>query len=89
MRDTTVARQTCQFAGKRGRGFFSGPGIDIYDRTLQKTTKITESKPLGLRLKASSAFNQAQFYGPQAVQGNIGSAALGVTLGLTWHFRTR
>jgi hypothetical protein len=63
--------------GNSGRRFFSGPGIDNYDLTLQKNLKLTESKSFELRLEAFNAFNHAQFYGPLAVQGNIGSAAFG------------
>ena len=45
--------------------------------TLQKNLKLTESKSFELRLEAFNAFNHAQFYGPLAVQGNIGSTAFG------------
>ncbi len=63
--------------GDSGRRFFSGPGINNYDLTLQKNLKLTESKSLELRLEAFNVFNHAQFYGPTAVQGNMGSAAFG------------
>jgi len=44
---------------------------------VQKNLKLTESKSLELRLEGFNVFNHAQFYGPQAVQGNYGSAAFG------------
>jgi hypothetical protein len=63
--------------GNSGRRLFSGPGIDNYDLTAQKNLKLTESKSLQLRLEAFNAFNHAQFYGPNSVDGNIGSATFG------------
>ena len=63
--------------GNSGRRFFSGPGIDNYDLTLQKNLRLTESKSLELRLEAFDAFNHAQFYGPASVDGNISSATFG------------
>jgi hypothetical protein len=75
--DPTVGNTIANTIGNSGRRFFSGPGIDNYDLTLQKNLKLTESKSFELRLEAFNAFNHAQFYGPSAVQGNIGSAAFG------------
>jgi hypothetical protein len=63
--------------GNSGRRFLSGPGIDNYDLTLQKDVKLAESKTLQLRLEAFNAFNHAQFYGPNSVDGNISSATFG------------
>jgi hypothetical protein len=63
--------------GNSGRRLFSGPGIDNYDLTLQKNLKLTESKSVELRLEAFNAFNHAQFYGPNSVDGNISSATFG------------
>jgi hypothetical protein len=75
--DPTVGNTIANTIGNSGRRFFSGPGIDNYDLTLQKNLKFTESKSFELRLEAFNAFNHAQFYGPSAVQGNIGSATFG------------
>jgi len=75
--DPTVGNTIANTIGNSGRRFFSGPGIDNYDLTLQKNLKLTESKSFELRLEAFNAFNHAQFYGPLVVQGNIGSAAFG------------
>jgi hypothetical protein len=43
--------QTGQFGNSRRR-FFHGPGLDNFDMTLAKTTKITENKELELRFGA-------------------------------------
>jgi hypothetical protein len=63
--------------GNSGRRFFSGPGIENYDLTIQRNWKLTESKTLQLRLEGFNAFNHAQFYGPSSVDGNISSATFG------------
>jgi len=63
--------------GNSGRRPFSGLGINNFDLTLQKNLKLTESKSLEFRVEAFNAFNHAQFYGPSAVQGNIGSGNFG------------
>lgn len=63
--------------GNSGRRFFSGPGIDNYDLTLQKNFQRRESQSLQLRLEAFNAFNHAQFYGPSSVDGNISSPTFG------------
>jgi hypothetical protein len=63
--------------GNSGRRFFSGPGINNYDLTLQKDLKLTESKTLEVRLDAFNAFNHAQFYGPLSVDGNISDSTFG------------
>jgi hypothetical protein len=63
--------------GISGRRFFSGPGIDNYDLSLQDDLKLTESKSLQLRLEAFDAFNHAQFYGAGSVDGNISSPLFG------------
>ena len=38
---------------------------------------LTESKSLQFRLEAFNVFNHAQFFGPQSVDGNIGSSTFG------------
>jgi hypothetical protein len=43
--------QTGQFGNSRRR-FFHGPGLNNFDMTLAKTTKITENKELELRFGA-------------------------------------
>jgi len=63
--------------GSSGRRLFPGPGIENFDVTLRKDTRITESKSLELRLEAFNLFNHAQFYGPSSVDGNINSPTFG------------
>jgi hypothetical protein len=63
--------------GNSGRRFFSGPGIENFDLTLQKNLNLAESKSIQVRLEAFNAFNHAQFYGPNSVDGNISSATFG------------
>ena len=63
--------------GNSGRRFFSGPGINNFDLTLQKNLRLTESKYFEFRVEMFNAFNHAQFYGPQSVDGNIGDTTFG------------
>lgn len=44
---------------------------------LLKNQRLTESKSLQFRLEAFNVLNHAQFFGPQAVDGNISSATFG------------
>jgi hypothetical protein len=39
--------------------------------------KLSEVKSVQLRLEAFNVFNHAQFFGPQAVDGNISSGTFG------------
>ena len=61
--------QPGQFGNSRRR-FFHGPGLNNFDMTLAKTTKIAESKELQLRFEAFNLFNHAQFLNPN---GDIAS----------------
>jgi hypothetical protein len=63
--------------GNASRRFFYGPGMDNYDMALVKNLRLSESKSLQLRVETFNAFNHAQFFGPQAVDGNIGSSTFG------------
>jgi hypothetical protein len=63
--------------GNSGRRFFSGPGINNFDLTLQKDLNLSESKTFEFRVEMFNAFNHAQFYGPQSVDGNIGDTTFG------------
>lgn len=58
--------------GTAKRRFFAGPGMDNYDIALLKNLRLTESKSFQFRVEAFNIFNHAQFFGPQAVDGNIG-----------------
>ena len=63
--------------GNASRRFFDGPGMQNFDLALAKNVRLTESKSLQFRLEAFNLFNHAQFFGPQAVDGNIGSTTFG------------
>jgi hypothetical protein len=63
--------------GDASRRYFYGPGMENFDMALLKTLRITESKSLQFRLEGFNIFNHAQFFGPQAVDGNISSATFG------------
>jgi hypothetical protein len=63
--------------GNVPRRFFSGPGSDNYDMALMKNIRLRESRSLQIRIEAFNIFNHAQFFGPQTVDGNIGSGTFG------------
>jgi hypothetical protein len=63
--------------GNASRRYFHGPGMENFDMALLKNLRLTESKSLQFRLEAFNVFNHAQFFGPQAVDGNISSATFG------------
>jgi hypothetical protein len=69
--------------GTAKRRFFYGPGMDNYDLALLKNVRLTEAKSLQFRIEAFNAFNHAQFFGPQAVDGNIDSSTFGNVIGAT------
>ena len=75
--DPAVGNTIFNTIGNSGRRFFSGPGINNYDLTVQKNLKLTESKSLEFRIEAFNAFNHAQFYGPLSVDGNINDSTFG------------
>jgi hypothetical protein len=57
--------------GDTPRRFFHGPGVDDWDLALLKDTKIHEDMMVEFRAEFFNAFNHAQFYGSQAVDGNV------------------
>jgi hypothetical protein len=63
--------------GTASRRYFHGPGMENFDMALLKNLRLNESKSLQLRLEAFNVFNHAQFFGPQAVDGNISSGTFG------------
>jgi len=63
--------------GNASRRSFYGPGMDNFDIALLKNVRLSESKFLQFRIEAFNAFNHAQFFGPQAVDGNIDSSTFG------------
>jgi carboxypeptidase family protein len=68
------------YLGQQGnvpRRFFSGPGLENFDMSLQKEIALHSDKTLQLRLEVFNVFNHAQFFGPSAVDGNIGDLLTG------------
>jgi hypothetical protein len=63
--------------GNASRRYFHGPGLENFDMALLKNLRVTESKSLQFRVEAFNVFNHAQFFGPQAVDGNISSTTFG------------
>jgi hypothetical protein len=63
--------------GNASRRYFYGPGMENFDMALLKNLRLTESTSLQFRLEAFNVFNHAQFFGPQAVDGNISSGTFG------------
>jgi hypothetical protein len=63
--------------GNASRRYFHGPGMESFDMALLKNLRLTEAKSLQFRLEGFNVFNHAQFFGPQAVDGNISSETFG------------
>ena len=63
--------------GDASRRYFHGPGMANFDMAILKNVRLTESKSLQFRIEAFNVFNHAQFFGPQAVDGNISSSTFG------------
>jgi Carboxypeptidase regulatory-like domain/TonB dependent receptor len=58
--------------GNAPRRYFYGPGLVNFNMGLQKLVALSESKSMQFRVEAFNVFNHAQFFGPEAVDGNIG-----------------
>jgi hypothetical protein len=63
--------------GDASRRYFHGPGMENFDMAILKNLRLTESKSLQFRVEGFNVFNHAQFFGPQAVDGNISSGTFG------------
>ena len=63
--------------GNASRRYFYGPGSLNTDLALLKSVAIAETKSLQFRLETFNVFNHPQFFGPQAVNGNISSPLFG------------
>jgi hypothetical protein len=63
--------------GNARRRFFYGPGEDSTDLAVAKKTTLGEGKALEIRAEAFNVFNHGQFFGANAVNGNISSANFG------------
>jgi Carboxypeptidase regulatory-like domain/TonB dependent receptor len=71
------SQNTLGTPGTAKRRYFYGPGMNNFDMALLKDVKVTESKTFQFRLEAFNVFNHAQFFGPLAVDGNIGDTTFG------------
>jgi hypothetical protein len=67
--------------GNVPRRFFSGPGQVNFDMALLKDLPLHESLSVQFRIEAFNLFNHAQFFGPNAVDGNLESSTLGQVVG--------
>jgi hypothetical protein len=83
-RNGRTAFDTSRFAmpalgeiGNARRRFFYGPGMDNFDMVLEKKVAFSETRQLLLRAESFNVFNHAQFFGPEAVNGNPDSANFG------------
>jgi hypothetical protein len=63
--------------GDSPRRFFYGPGMANFNLTLQKALQLTESKALQFRVESFNVFNHTEFFGAEAVNGNISSPTFG------------
>ncbi len=67
--------------GDASRRYFHGPGMQNFDIAVLKNLTVTEAASVQFRLEAFNVFNHAQFFGAQAVDGNIGSGTFGQVVG--------
>ncbi len=65
-----------QMGTARRRSFY-GPGMENFDVSLEKKLRLGESRTLLLRAESFNVFNHAQFFGPEAVNGNPDSTGFG------------
>jgi len=63
--------------GNAPRRFFLGPGMSNFDMALERKVTLGESLQLLLRAESFNVFNHAQFFGPEAVNGNPDGANFG------------
>ncbi|MDR3792445.1 MAG: TonB-dependent receptor [Terracidiphilus sp.] len=69
--------------GNARRRFFSGPGLENFDATLERHFLVKDDRALEMRLEAFNLFNHAQFFGASAVEGNISSSNFGQSVQAT------
>lgn len=63
--------------GNARRRFFSGPGINDTDLSVEKATQVIAGQTVDFRIEAFNVFNHSQFFGPASVNGNISSNSFG------------
>ncbi len=66
------SREDLGVPGNANRRFFHGPGLNNWDVSLQKVTRITEGVSIMFRAELFNAFNHAQFINPS---GNVSSSS--------------
>jgi hypothetical protein len=57
--------------------YFFGPGLENWDVALQKYVRVTDSSRLEFRLEAFNVFNHTQFFGSNAVAGDVNASSFG------------
>ena len=60
--------------GNSGRGIIRGPGIELFDFSVYRTIRFTESFNIQLRAEAFNLFNQVNYQNPNT---SLGSATFG------------
>jgi Carboxypeptidase regulatory-like domain len=63
--------------GNTKRRYFYGPGQENFDMALAKTVPIHETVSVQVRFEVFNTFNHAQFFGPSAINGVLGSSNFG------------
>jgi hypothetical protein len=63
--------------GNARRRFFDGPGEENTDLAVAKKTSLREGMAMEFRVEVFNVFNHGQFFGANAVNGNISSANFG------------
>jgi hypothetical protein len=63
--------------GNATRRSFYGPGMFNSDLALLRSFQLSDSTALQFRLETFNTFNHTQFFGPNAVNGDIDSALFG------------
>jgi hypothetical protein len=63
--------------GDAPRRSFSGPGLFNTDLVLKRNFQISETKAVQLRWEVFNVFNTTQFFGPEAVNGDVDNSLFG------------
>jgi hypothetical protein len=63
--------------GDAPRRSFSGPGLFNTDLVLKRNFQIRETKAVQLRWEVFNIFNTTQFFGPEAVNGDVDNSLFG------------
>ena len=63
--------------GSAGRRSFHGPGSLNFDLALLRNFSFGEHRSLLFRLETFNTFNHTQFFGPAAINGDLGTSTFG------------